>query len=346
MGEKMTTACALFVPLILFVLGNIEITLLITKGVPDLKRLLEEPDLEETTCRLISANETGIINCTYIENCGEHCKRERKSSFQCLQVSASYNYSNSSIVIAEMFRSHHDAVKTDFGCSAYECEDSSKIFEYFREVSEVKSFQCYYQHGKLEYVYFDPVNRPLVIFIFVLCILLILLGFVLIFVIEFWIIKYCPKIHVSWRKTTRNIGKFPYCYESNSQDNIPKSLKNGSYRKCKRLITKSNVNRELVIDRRCILKTQKYRYNLRPSMLLSPLAVATKYGHIKIMDYLVSIEANINYVYWTERKGIFHLACDSVNKDVIKWCIDNKLPINRIDSAYRTPLSTYLNNVL
>ena len=302
-------------------------------AVPDLKNFLEEELYHvETTCHLISGNKTEVRDCTYIENCGDDCTRERKISFQCLRVWVSHKDSNSNIIITEMFRSYQDAVKTDFECSAYECVDSSKIFEYFREVNEVKKFQCFYHPERLEYAYFGTANHSLVIFTFVFEILLILIPvtiFCCIFIKINKELQCCPK--VSCWKTREKIGRlhtFTYCH-SNSRDHVTRSLENGSYKICKRLVKKTNVNRELFI------------YGTE----LSPLGVAANYGHIKIMDYLVSIGASLNYVHLSEQKGIFHLACDSESEDAIKWCIDKKLPINQIDSSHRSPLSSYLITV-
>ena len=204
-------------------------------GEPDLKRLLEEERHHvETICRLISANKTEARDCTYWEDCGNGYTSERKSSFQCLRVWVSYNDSNSSIIISEMLRSYQDAVETDFECSAYECEDPSKIFKYFRKVNEAKILQCFYHPERLEYVYFDTANHSLVIFIFVLCILLIVIPL--------------PISCYLFIKTNKKLQCFQICFtpccDSNSQDNITERLKNDSNKNCKRLVKKANVNRE------------------------------------------------------------------------------------------------------
>ena len=196
----------------------------------------------------------------------------------------------------------------------------------------VKKFQCFYHPERLEYAYFGTENHSLVIFTFVFGILLILIPvtiFCCIFIKINKELQCCPK-ESCW-KTREKIGRlhtFTYCH-SNSRDHVTRSLENGSYKICKLLVKKTNVNRKLFI------------YGTK----LSPFGVAANYGHIKIKDYLVSIGASLNYVHLSEQKGIFHLACDSESEDAVKWCIDKKLPINQIDSSHRTPLSSYLITV-
>ena len=269
-------------------------TFLATAGVPDLKHFLEEEiHYVETSCRLISANKTGPRACT---------EGKRESQFQCLRVLASYEDSNSSIIIAEMFRSNKDAKETDFECSAYECTEPAEIDEYFREVNESESFQCFYHPDRLEYVYFDTENHSLVIFLFVLYVLLIVMPLALLCVCT---LCYSKEHEVLCFKNRLHRSNDYY---------ITKSLKNGSYRNCKQLVKETNVNEKVYID----------------GMGLAPLAAATKYGRIKIMDYL--------------EEGIFHLACKSENEEAIGWCLDKKLSINQLDAENRTPLSTYLRN--
>ena len=298
-------------------------------SVPHLKHLLEEERHHiGTTCCLIYTNMTGEMDCTY----NDENNSRKKNSFQCLRVVVSYVDLNSSFILAEMFRSYQDAMETDFGCSAYNCADPSKIFEYFREVNEAKRFQCFYHPDRLEYVYFNTANHSLVIFRFVLCLLFILIPPAL--------LGYCCILRKRKNKLQRcrntscwkirgNFGRWRSSTINSRDDKISRYLKNGSYRNCKRLIKEINANKDFLID----------------GIKLSPLGVATKYGYINIMDYLVSIGANMNWVQKREKRGIFHLACDSENEDSIKWCLDKKLPINQIDSAHQTPLVTYLENV-
>ena len=277
-----TCACT-FVTFVFVVLGCV---LLVQYGVPNLKHLLEvESQFVEIMCRLIFVKKRGLKACTY---------DKEESYFQCLLVLVSYEDSNSSSITAEMFRSYQDAMDTNFECSAYECANPSKIYEYSREVNGSKGFQCFYHPERLEYVYFDPENRSQVMSVFISLLFIILIPVTL-----YCIFCCCNILH-------------------KTRDNITINLKNGSYKNCKRLVKNTNVNRKVVVDR----------------MKLSPLAVATKYGHIKIMDYLVSIGGNL------KEESIFRSACNSENEEVIGWCL-KKLPIIQTG----TPLSTYLKLV-
>ena len=90
-----------------------------------------------------------------------------------------------------------------------------------------------------------------------------------------------------------------------------------------------------------INKTIKFdKYNL------TPLLIASKYGHDDIMEYLHSVGADMDSKDVKTGKTAFHYACESDNKAAISWCIEKKLPINIQDQQGRTPLITYVQDTL
>ena len=154
------------------------------KAVPDLKRYLDEERYHvKTLCTFQYANISEFRNCSYIKSCTgrEFCYTQVYGSYPCYQVHVTFKHTNNSVIQAEAFETAEDSEKTDHECATYSCKDPDDIHDLVNDLEGEKTFDCFHHPLKLDYVYIDTANLPLVLFLFVCGLLLIIAGFIVLF---------------------------------------------------------------------------------------------------------------------------------------------------------------------
>ena len=106
------------------------------------------------------------------------------------------------------------------------------------------------------------------------------------------------------------------------------SLETGSLFFVMKVINRNNVNDDLEVD----------------GCYLSPLAIATKNGHTKIMSYLLYLGADVKYTAKDSGKSILTFACESGKAETVKFCTKKCFPINTLDSLKDTALLSYVKS--
>ena len=181
------TVAGLFIFAAAIIMGAL---LLAFGAVPGLQDYYRERDYHLTsTCSLRYADITGSRHCSYTvrENChrthdydDDGCDhRTYFGSYQCVEIWVSFEDTNGTMSKARLFRSYRDAKKTDFECTAYECQYSERILDFKEDIESMKTFKCHYDPDQLEYVYRDDASLSSVIIYFVVGILLIILPLII-----------------------------------------------------------------------------------------------------------------------------------------------------------------------
>ena len=106
------------------------------------------------------------------------------------------------------------------------------------------------------------------------------------------------------------------------------SLETGSLFFVMKVINRDNVNDDLEVD----------------GCYLSPLAIAAKNGHTKIMSYLLYLGADVKYTAKDSGKSILTFACESGKAETVKFCTKKCFPINTLDSLKDTALLSYVKS--
>ena len=171
---------------------------------------------------------------------------------------------------------------------------------------ERRFFQCYFHPDKLEYVYLNSDNYQNCFALMGLC-----LGHVVLLV-------------------SFVVFDVVYCQTKNKQrKDVLFYIQRNKVMKVQRKLKAENVNKRI-----------NYWGNE-----LTPLLIASRYGHDDIMQYLYSIGADLNCTDLNNGKTVFHYACESHGQAAISWCIGKELPINIQDQQGRTPLITYVQTL-
>ena len=71
---------------------------------------------------------------------------------------------------------YRDAERTNYECSAYECEDGYHVITWVMELEDLVGFQCYYHPGAPQYMYMETAIHWRVIALFVTGLLMLVLG--------------------------------------------------------------------------------------------------------------------------------------------------------------------------
>ena len=113
---------------------------------------------------------------------------------------------------------------------------------------------------------------------------------------------------------------------------ILEALEHGNITDVKRLLTKNNVNISL---------TQKERFQIRKT---SALSIACSKGYTNIMNYLISIVADVNYRN-DAGQSILHNSCESVNLEAVQIALKQPcIDVNVKDIYQQTPLIVLAKN--
>ena len=117
-----------------------------------------------------------------------------------------------------------------------------------------------------------------------------------------------------------------FCRETSMEESIH-YLENNNLRRVKKCFNRQNVNEEVWTNE---------------VVILSPLAIATQCGHVQIMEYLWTIEADLDYLEDETERTILHFACQSGQPETIEWCLEKDTPVNSLTSQNQTPLLVYV----
>ena len=137
-----------------------------------------------------------------------------------------------------------------------------------------------------------------------------------------YIIPVIAVLVVSWFA----IPKILDLFKSPSMEECTHYLQTNNLPKVKKCFNRRNVNEEV----------------WKNTVVLSPLAIASQYGHVQVMDYLWTIGAHLHYTEDETGKNILHFACQGGNPEAIEWCLEKELPVNKVTSQNQTPLLLYI----
>ena len=177
----MFTAVGLFICAVAITMGTV---LLAIEAVPGLQDYNKEKEYHlEAMCTLRYTNITGTRDCTFrvTENChrDDGCDhRTFYGSYKCVEISVTFEDTDGTIQNAHLFRSYRDAKRTDFECTAYECQFSGRILDFKEDMESVDTFSCHFNPSQPEYVYRDDASLGPVVIYFVAGILLIVLPLI------------------------------------------------------------------------------------------------------------------------------------------------------------------------
>ena len=274
-------------------------------------------------CTYHNLSTTGTTECTYTTSrCVKKKKKKKKKGTNCaerkadthyvyydaINVIASFEWTDTTSQLASVFKSYKEAKSTNFAHIQPECskESNSTVYNFVDDLRERKFFKCYVNPDRLGYVYLDTYDFNRFILLVLVC-----SGFAallnLFFVID---VTYC--LRTEYKR--RDVLFYIKCHK---------------VRGVRWRLKVKEINKTIKFD----------KYNL------TPLLIASKYGHDDIMEYLHSVGADMDSKDAKTGKTAFHYVCESHNKTAISWCIEKKLPINIQNKQKRTPLITYVQTL-
>ena len=152
-------------------------SLFFAHGVPTLHRYLQEDRHHiRTKCTIgaVDDSETQSFQYRYYKGwlfyhgtC--HEEETRQSPFLCIKVMVSYQFTDNSILHAQLFRSYQDAKYTGYQCTACGCGHSE-------DLKRMDNLTCFFHPGEPQYVYMmsESENSEWIIFIFTLELLFVI----------------------------------------------------------------------------------------------------------------------------------------------------------------------------